>query len=289
VPLPDGYYSDPRLSPDGTTLALHTCVANSCKISLYDLERKVLAPLTSEPGRFFNPVWSPDGRRLAYSGFAIGAPTLWVKNADGSGQARRLTTAPTERREAAEFPDSWSADGSTIAYVVVNLLGSGDPERDVWVVSPDGKRPPAPWVRTPHAETAAAFSPDGRWIAYVSDESGRNEIYVRPFGGAGGRVKISSDGGAEPVWTRGGRELFYREGNRFLAVDIQTEPNLSAGIPRVLFTGDFLPGGREDRPFGYDVSPDGNVIYAARSIDPPEPERQLAVVTNWLEASIAAK
>jgi serine/threonine protein kinase/dipeptidyl aminopeptidase/acylaminoacyl peptidase len=284
LPLPAAHYTRPCLSPDGKTLALMKCDGYSCKLFLYDLERNVLSPLTSEPGRFLNPVWSPDGRRLAYSGFAVGAPTLFVKNADGSGQPQRLTNAPTETREAAEFPNSWSPDGRTIAYILVSRLMTGKGERDVWLVSPDGKQKPRPWLESPYAETAAAFSPDGRWMAYVSDESGRKEVYVRPFTGAGGRIKISSEGGAEPVWTRGGRELLYRQGNQFLSVDIRTEPGLAAGTPRVLFSGDFLPGGREDAPFQYAVSADGNVIYAVREIAVPEPERHLAVVTNWLSS-----
>ena len=285
LPLPAALYGDPRLSPDGKTLALWKCEGSSCKLFLYDLERNVLTPLTSEPGRFFNPVWSPDGRRVAYSGFAVGAPTLFVKNTDGSGQPQRLTSAPTETREAAEFPDSWSPDGRMIACVVVSrLFRGGQPDRDIWLVSPDGKQKPRPWLESPYAETAAAFSPDGRWMAYVSDESGRKEVYVRPFSEAGGRIKISSEGGAEPVWARGGRELLYRQGNQFLSVDIRTEPGLAAGTPRVLFSGDFRPGGREDAPFGYAVSSDGNVIYAVREITVPEPERHLAVVTNWLSS-----
>jgi serine/threonine-protein kinase len=284
LPLPAAHYTRPCLSPDGKTLALMKCDGSSCKLFLYDLERNVLSPLTSEPGRFLNPVWSPDGRRLAYSGFAVGAPTLYVKNTDGSGQPQRLTSAPTETREAAEFPDSWSPDGRTIAYILVSRIVTGKGERDVWLVSPDRKQKPRPWLESPYAETAAAFSPDGRWMAYVSDESGRKEVYVRPFSGAGGRIKISSDGGAEPVWSRGGRELLYRQGNQFFSVDIRTEPVLAAGTPHVLFSGDFLPGGREDAPFQYAVSADGNVIYAVREIAAPEPERHLAVVTNWLSS-----
>jgi eukaryotic-like serine/threonine-protein kinase len=282
--LPAAGYENPRLSPDGRTLALGKCDGESCKIVLYDPERKLLTPFTSEPGRFFSPVWSPDGRQLAYSGFAVGAPTLYVKNADGSGPARRLTNAPTETREAAEFPNSWSPDGRTIAYVVVQRLTGGQPARDVWLISPDDKRPGRRWLETPYAESAAAFSPDGRWLAYVSDESGRKEVYVRPLSSSGGRIKVSSEGGVEPVWTRGGRELFYRNGNQFLSVDIQSGSGLTAGTPHVLFAGDFSSGGREDAPFEYDVSRDGNVIYATRRVAAPEPERRLAIVTNWLPA-----
>jgi Tol biopolymer transport system component len=282
LPLPVAEYHAPRLSPDGKTLAIGKCDGPSCKLVLYDLQRQVLNPFTSEPGRFFNPVWSPDGRQLAYSGFAVGAPTLWLKNADGSGRALRLTNAPTEIRETAEFPNSWSPDGRTIAYVVVQRLTGGQPSRDVWLVSPGEKRQPRPWLETPFAESAAAFSPDGRWMAYVSEESGRKEIYVRSLSGEGGRIKVSNEGGVEPVWTRGGRELLYRNGSQFLSNEIQSEPGLAAGVPRPLFSGDFSPGGREDAPFEYAVSSDGNVIYATRAVPAPEPERRLAVVTNWL-------
>jgi len=281
LPLPEGRYNFPRLSPDGKRLALMKCEGESCKLVLYDLERNVLSPLTPEPGRFFNPVWSPDGRRLAYTGFAIGSPALWVKNADGSGQAERLTDALTEKREAAEFPNSWAPDGRTLAYVAVTGP-LAEPALDIWLVSLEGKRQGLRWLDTSYAETAAAFSPDGRWIAYVSDESGRQEVYVRPFPGPGGRTKISSEGGAEPVWPRGGRELLYRNADQFLTVEIRTEADLTVGTPRVLFSGDFLWGGRADEPFQYDVSRDGNVIYAVRTLPVPEPDRRLAVVTNWL-------
>jgi hypothetical protein len=289
LPLLPAFYSDPRLSPDGKTLALQKCDASVCKIFLYDIERNVLTSFTPEPGRFFNPVWSPDGRRLAYSGFTIGAPTLLVKNADGSGQPQRLTDAPTETRGAAELPDSWSPDGRTIAYIEVRLTGSAEAPRNVLLASADAKRGGRPWFESPYAESAAAFSPDGKWMAYVSDESGRQEVYLRAFPGPGGRTKVSSDGGAEPVWTRGGRELLYRRETSFMAVDIRTGPPLSVGVPRVLFSGDFVTGGRVDAPFGYDVSRDGNTIFAARSIRAPEPERQLAIVTNWIPSSGATK
>ncbi|HSE62469.1 MAG TPA: protein kinase [Thermoanaerobaculia bacterium] len=284
LPLPAAYYSHPSLSPDGKALALMKCDGVRCKLFVYDLERNVLSPLASEPGRSFNPVWSPDGRRLAYSGFAVGAPALFVRNADGTGQAERLTNAPTERREAAEFPNSWSPDGRSIAYIVVNQLTGGQPSRDVWLVSPGEKRG-RPWIESPYAETSAAFSPDGKWVAFVSDESGRQEVYVRPFQGAGGRTKISSDGGNAPVWTRGGSELIFRREKQFLAVEIRTEPSLEAGVPRLLFSGDFRSGGREDGPFEYDVTRDGSTIYATRAVPVPEPERQLVVVTNWLVSS----
>ena len=161
VPLPEAFYADPRLSPDGKTLAFGKCDGPSCDLVLYDLERILLTPLTVEPGRFFNPVWSADGRRLAYSGFAVGAPTLYVKNADGSGRAERPTNARTEARETAEFPNSWSPDGRTIAYIQVHGLSSGKAQRDVCVVSPDGKRQEGRCFATPYAESPPPSRPTG--------------------------------------------------------------------------------------------------------------------------------
>jgi serine/threonine-protein kinase len=288
LPLPEAYYAHPRLSPDGKTLAVMKCEGESCKLFLHDLDRNVLSPFTSESGRFFNPVFSPDGRRLAYSGFAIGAPALLVKNTDGSGKAERLTDAPTDKRAVAEFPDSWSPDGTVIAYVVaLNLIGKteGAFARDIWLASPDGRRQARAWLETPHTESAAAFSPDGRWMAYVSDESGRQEVYVRPFPGPGGRFQVSSNGGAEPVWTREGREIIYRRGAEFVAAEVQTDPTFAVAGSQVLFSADYARGGREDAPFEYAATKDGNSFYVIRPIPALKADYELAIVTNWAAAS----
>jgi Tol biopolymer transport system component len=284
LPLPVGRYESPRLAPNGKTLALQRCEAPPfCKLFLYDLERNVLSPFSAEPGISFCPVWAPDARRVAYSRMLTGAPALYVKNADGSGEPKRLTMAPTEKREVAEFAASWSSDGRTLAYSTVSP--GAQAARDIWLLSLDGNRRGRPWFVSPAAESAPAFSPDGRWIAYVSDESGRREVYVRPFPGLGGVTKISTNGGTEPAWTRGGRELFYRQGNDFIAVEIGTGTDLTVGAPRALFTSDLRHGGREEAPFEYAVSPDGNQIYASRIVPAPEQERRLAIVTNWLTAA----
>ncbi|MDQ5870974.1 MAG: protein kinase [Acidobacteriota bacterium] len=280
LPIPAGSYQGLRLSPDEKTLALEKCAAPMCRLFLYDLERNVLSPLTTEPGGFFCAVWSPDARRVAYTRVLTGGPALYVKNADGSGQPERLTTAPTEERKIAEFASSWSPDGRTFAYSAVTPRG-GQAARDLWVLSLDGKRVGRPWFTTPEAEFAPAFSPDGRWIAYVSEGSGRREVYVRPFPGPGGVVKISTNGGSEPAWTREGRELLYRQGNEFFTVEMEFSPNLRVGAPRVLFSADLTHGGGEEKPFEYAVSSDGNHIYATRAVRSPEPERRLAIVTNW--------
>jgi hypothetical protein len=218
-----------------------------------------------------------------------------IKNADGSGQIRRLTAGS---EEDAELPTSWSPDGKMIAYTV-NYGADRSPTRktltaDIWLASPDGGRPAAPWFETPFRESGAVFSPDGKWIAYVSEESGTDEIYARPFPGPGAQTKISRESGWEPAWTRGGRELIYRAGarfERFLAVDIRSSPELAVSAPRLLFTTDANVGGHwmgtfRDPTFReYDVSADGNEFFATRSVTASEPNRQLQVVTNWATAA----
>ena len=281
LPFPPGRYESPRLSPDGKTLVVDKCDALLCKLDLYDLGRNVLSPFTPEPGGFLCPVWSPDGRRIAYTRVLIGGPALWVKNADGSGQPERLTTAPTDERKVAEFAASWSPDGNTLAYSTVTPA-AGQAPRNIWLLPLDGKRTGHAWFSTPEAEFAAAFSPDGRWIAYVSEGSGRREVYVRPFPGPGGAVKVSTNAGRSPVWTRAGRELLYRQGNDFFAVAIGPGPPLTVGIPQLLFSANVTPGGGEEMPFEYAASADGNQIYATRIVPSAEPERRLAIVTNWL-------
>ena len=122
------------------------------------------------------------------------------------------------------------------------------PEYDIWVLrlgdhsrGSGQVRKPQPFLRTPFNEEAPRFSPDGHWLAYISDESGRYEIYVQPYPGPGGKWQISTEGGTEPVWNRNGRELFYRSGDKMMAVDIATQPSFAAGKPRMLFEGPYVP------------------------------------------------
>src|SRR5207245_10781116 len=140
----------------------------------------------------------------------------------------------------------------------------------------DGK--PQPFVRTPSLETAPRFSPDGHFIAYASDESGRVEIYVRPYPGPGGKWQISTDGGSEPVWNPNGRELFYRNGPEMMAVDVASQPEFSAGKPRVLFTGPYLSI-TATTP-SYDVSPDGQRFLMMKPNEQQPSSNQINIVQN---------
>jgi eukaryotic-like serine/threonine-protein kinase len=295
--LQTGNYFFPRLSPDGRRLALVRFSGLRTAIVVYDRDRQILSTLTPEPGRYVSPVWSPDGERLAFARMLTLRPALSMKNSDGSGEVRALTKGSAED---AELPTSWSPDGKTVAYTVNYGTDRSSTRRaltsDIWLAQPDGSgsAPPAPWFETPFREAGAVFSPDGKWIAYVSEESGVREISVRPFPGPGARIKISTDSGTEPVWTRGGRELVFRTGERlekFIAVEIQTSPRLSVFPPRFLFSANVNVGGswmaavREMTFREYDVSSDGNEFFATRTIPAPEPARNLTVVTNWVRDS----
>jgi eukaryotic-like serine/threonine-protein kinase len=138
-----------------------------------------------------------------------------------------------------------------------------------------------PFLQTSAQESGARFSPDGRWLAYVSDASGRNEVYVQPYPGPGSRWQVSSDGGGQPVWNRNGRELFYRSEDKIMAVDITTEPSFSAGRPKMLFKGSYFSSSHVENPF-YDVSPDGQRFLMLK---PSEQAvlTQINVVLNWTE------
>jgi hypothetical protein len=153
--------------------------------------------------------------------------------------------------------------------------------RDIWVLNL-ADRKSQPFLRTSWEETAPNFSPDGKWLAYSSDESGRREIYVQPYPpGPGGKWQISTDGGQEPVWNPNGGELFYRSRKKIMAVDIDTESGFSPNAPRLLFEGPYMPTAASF-PF-YDVSPDGERFLMLKPVETEAAPTQINVVLNWFE------
>jgi Tol biopolymer transport system component/predicted Ser/Thr protein kinase len=279
VAAPAHTYVGPRLSPDGRRVAV-TITEQESQTWLYDLSRETLTRFTFEGNYNLNPIWTPDGKRIAFESNKEGPPNLFWQLADGSGGLERLNTS-----EYIQVPSSWSPDGQLLAFHEVNP----STQRDIWVLrlgdpsTGSGQVHKAqPFLRTQFNEGSPQFSPNGRWLAYVSDESGRFEIYVQPYPGPGGKSQISSDGGTEPMWNPNGRELFYRSGNKMMAVEITTQPSFSAGKPKVLFEGRYLltPATSPN----YVVATDGQRFLMLKPTEQVQSApTQINIVLNWFE------
>ena len=264
-------YQSPRLSPDGKTIAVSIDLPEP-QVWLYDLARDALTRLTFQGTYNRTPVWTPDGKRIAVISNKDAAQNTYWLMADGSGEMQRLNTSTD-----ITSPTSFSPDGRLLA------LNQVDPvtQRDIWLVQLSDLKT-WPFLRTPFNETSARFSPDGHWIAYTSDESGRWEIYVQPYPGPGGKWQISTDGGTEPVWNPKGRELFYRSDDKMMAVDISTRPAFSAGKPRMLFAEEYFSAPGSDSAPEYDISPDGQRFLMLKdSGGSTATQSQIVVVQNW--------
>jgi serine/threonine-protein kinase len=263
-------YDWPRLSSDGKRIALEI----SGQTWTYDTTRDTLTRVTFDGTQNDAPTWSPDGTRLAVRSNREGAPgSIFWQMADGSGGQERLSTST----QVSDTPMSFSPDGRLIAFFRT------DPktQRDIWIASvKDHTR--TLFLGTPATEGAPRFSPDGKWIAYVSDESGRPEIYVQPYPRGGGKWQISTDGGVEPAWNANGRELFYRTANKMMAVQITTQPTFAAGRPTMLFEGDYLASPFPATGVTYDVTPDGRRFLMIKDA-PTEQATQINVVVNWFD------
>jgi serine/threonine protein kinase/Tol biopolymer transport system component len=258
-------FKSPRLSPDGQRLAVDI----GPDVWTYDLARDVLTRLTYD-GSSCCPEWTPDSKRLVFSSYGTGPLNLFMQAADGSGQPERLTTS-----ENYQWASSWSPDGRVLAFMEFNHTTLGD----IWMLPLEGEHKPYPLVRTSSTEWGGRISPDGRWLAYVSDATGRFEVYVTSFPSGQSKRQISTEGGAEAVWSRNGRELFYREGAKMMAVGIEANRSLTAAKPRMLFAGYMrsVPGEPQ-----YDVSLDGGRFVMVKSETESAPT-QLNVVLNWFE------
>jgi serine/threonine protein kinase/Tol biopolymer transport system component len=272
-------YFGPRLSPDGQRVAV-AITEQETQLWLYDLSKGTLTRLTFEGNANYAPAWTPDGKRIAFESNKEGPLNLFWQLADGSGGLARLTAS-----DYTNAPHSWSPDGQLLAFIEVNPTTG----IDIWVLrmsdpsaSSGQVRKAQPFLRTPFNEGGARFSPDGRWLAYISDESGRYEVYVQPYPGPGGKWQISTEGGTEPAWNPNGRELFYRSGNKMMAVDIATQPGFAVGKPRMLFEGQYLP--TTTTPPYYDVSPDGQRFLMLKPSEQTQAgPTQINVVLNWFE------
>ena len=273
-----GAYGNPRLAPDGKRLALTVLKDGNFDIWVYDLERGVPTRLTFDDAAETEQVWSPDGRFLAFSSGRAGADNLYRKRADGSGEEERLTTSDNPM-----WPNSWASDGQTIAIAGMGPSGNFD----VTMLNLADKKI-QPLLNSNFREVDPAISPDRRWLAYSSNESGRLEIYVRPYPNGAGRWQVSDSGGGFPRWAGNGRELFYRVDDGLMAASIEgVGDSLRTGKPTRLFTGAFR-GGANGIAIGgntfadYDVSADGQRFVMFPASDAESTNRGIVtLVTPW--------
>lgn len=263
-------YNEFSLSPEGTRVALRVRDAENTDVWLYDLMRNTSTRLTFDPAAELFPAWTPDGARVAFG--SPGAPMSW-KAADGTGDVEPLG----ERNN--QYPQAFTPDGTTVVF---EQRGAG---MDLGMLSLDGKRTSTILLDSEFAERNAALSRDGRWLAYQSNESGRFEVYVRPFPDVNaGRWQISADGGEWPLWNPNGDELFYRGPSGLMAQTFETDPTFTPGILTQVFAWEFV--GPQNRRMA--VSPDGarfllfkNALPETDDEDAAEP--QIILVENWFE------
>jgi len=276
IDLPSGkdeshILSENSLSPDGNRLAVTLYMANN-DIYIYDFANGTLARETFEGSDEAAPVWAPDGKRLAYTSEPGSSYQMFLKNTVGSGNPKPIFSSEDPR-----YPSSFTPDGKVLAFVENNpKTGS-----DIWTGPIEGDGQPTPFLRTKYEEWNPAFSPDGQWIAYQSNKSGQMQVYVVRYPDAGGERQVLRDGGEEPRWAASGKELFYRNGNQFVAVEMAFKPaTIEFTTRKGLFKTD--QSLRSGFLSSYSVMPDGKkFIFVRRSR--PNPVTQLIVVLNWFE------
>ena len=267
-------YLRPRFSPDGGRLAVTLTEGGNADIWIYERQRDTMTRLTFDPGLDLYPVWTPDGRHIIYRSEGMGI--MWVR-VDGAGKPERLIEGNMVQR-----PYSISSDGKRLAYF---QFGKGV---DIWTLplETDSTGPragkPELYLATPFAETNPEFSPDGRWLAYDSNESGRSEVYVRAFPDTGGKWQISNSGGVKPVWSRNGRELFFQSNdNRIMAVSYTVRSgSLAANKPRLWSEKSFATRGVVPT---FDLAPDGKRFAVMMEAEGEGPRSQVTFLLNFFD------
>ena len=264
------FLQSPRLSPDGRRAAYEK---PGNDIWVLDLERGHNSRLTDGTG--FAPTWTPDGLNVTYSSPRAGSFDLYSQPADGSGPPELLLKAPPQGR----VPGSWTPDGQILVHHENHPENGGD----LWVVTANGED--APFLNTPFDEFAPRLSPDGRWVAYTSNQSGEYRVYVQPFPGGGAPIPVSTGHGTEAVWSRDGRELFYRSQSQMIVVPVSTGSELTVGSPIALFEDPYLRNPYSPSPY-YDVSPDGRqllMITVGEATDDTSGGSEPVLVLNFFE------
>jgi serine/threonine-protein kinase len=269
--LPPRLYRNPRFSPDGRRLVFTIGTGSGADDDIWicDLATLQLSHLTFG-ATGLTPLWTPDGQRIVFNQPRGTTTGLYWKAANGSGAPELLWAS-----DSILIPSSWSPDGSTLA---VNRNGQADA---LWLLPIHGDRKPRSLGETQQFASVPAFSPDGKWIAYGSVESGTNEeVYVRPVDASGGKWQVSTEGGSDPVWQPNGSELYYTNGDQMMAAPVQTRPAFHSGTPRKIFEGRYETRTAPTRNF--DLSPDGKKFVMLQRAAAEGGSRQIDVELNWL-------
>jgi len=282
ISAPGNAYAFPSVSPDGTRAALTANIGGNQDIWIWDFAREILTRITFDEGEDNFPVWTPDGRRIVYRSSANGMNyDIKRKAADGSGQAEKIGSMPD-----LPGPFCWSKDGKALLSWDLTLSPY---QTDITMMSMETDHAIKPLLKEKHNEDHPRISPSGRWLAYASNESGRNEVYVRPFPQVNeGRWQISIGGGSGPLWSPDGSELFYRNAESVMVVPVETEPVFKAGKPRELFRGSYYyaSAGQAVLPM-WDISPDGKRFLmfkeAVSSTAAAGGPHKINIVLNWFE------
>jgi Protein kinase domain/WD40-like Beta Propeller Repeat len=277
--LPLKAYLHPRISPDMRQLAVEVEGPNH-NFYVYDFAREVLSHMTTD-GVSHWPVWSPDGTQLVYRSGVMGHFKMWQIPTDRSHPAEQLPGTGTS-----QSAESWSPDGDALAYTAVTPEAGSH----IMVESLKGDHESHPFADIKAAAGSPKFSPDGRWLAYCSNESKQPQVYVQAFPGPGPKIQVSSDGGTDPVWKRTGGELYFRNGDKMMAVQVSTSPTFKAGHPQILWEGHYSHGmSTSCGPPGatssnYDVTADGQRFLMIKDEAPDTAvSKQIFVVLGWAD------
>ncbi len=256
-------FGTPRYDPTGNRISVVIGADGGFNIWLFDVRRRAMQRLTFENDNFY-PAWSPDGSYLVYSRQTGGDNDLYRLRADGAGQPELFFNQPQRQ---------WDLEFGPAGRLALFRQNDSLTGRDLWLLDLTTGQA-RPYLATPHQERAPKISPDGRLVAYVSDETGRSEIYLRTFPDTLGKWLVSRDGGTEPLWSPDGKELFYRSADKILVTEVDPGPPLTIGTPRIMLEGPYVPNPMHTN---YDIHPSGDRLVMLRS---GEGERQVVVVQN---------
>jgi len=265
------------VSADGRRAAVSSIEQGSPDVWIHDLERGLKSRFTFDAGAEFFPKFSPDGGMIAYATNRKGNGDVLIQSTDGTGDPAEAAAEPV-----GEFPSDWSADGRYIIAIYVTQSGSS---RDIWYLKRKegaGGFEAVAFLTSPFEETSGRISPNGRYLAYRSSESGQSAIYVRPFPAGAGKWQVTGEGAAQPRWSRNGKELYHVLGDVLMATEVNTDGAFTVGATRRLFaTGSY---DTTDISLKYDMLPDGRFLVIEPVEDSEKRAAAIHVVQNWLAA-----